>query len=306
MKIVGLTTCGGFKAWWLQHGLASIYNLIDEMIIAVGGPGRNQDYLKPMLQEVDPNGKVDYIYPVWKDAPPYLNPSKDDVRALNKTMAVQEAHRRGADWIIAFDCDMVYYETLGPVVRELVHKDVNSYRFTMITLSPDIFHTDYLIPWDKNPAMAESQYSYLTLFKSYQDLYYTGQAHIGTDKTEVHFPQKTDRRVVVAHLWAITPNIRDRINFLWEKFYWSAYVSQQTRPGGKTGLGFNHELNDEELCKYIIEKIRGRLNADVLSPPEGQIPLGSVDDPRVPKTPPLILQEPYFSNPLKYIEDNLP
>lgn len=300
MKIVGVTTCGGFKAWWLQHGLASIYNLIDEMIIAVGGPGREQDYLKPMLKEVDIKEKVSYIYPAWKDAPPYLNPGRDDVRALNKTMAVQEAYKRGADWILPFDCDMVYYESLGPVVRELIQKDINSYRFTMITLSPDIYHTDFLMPWDQNPAMAESQYSYLSLFKAYTDLYYVGCAHIGTDRAQVHFPQKTDRRVVIAHLWAITPDIRDRINFLWEKFYWSAYVSQQ---GFYTS---EQKLNDQQLAEYAIERVRQRLNADTLSPPNGRIPLGSIDDPRVPKAPPLVLQKPYFDNPVEYIEKGLP
>lgn len=307
MKTIGLTTCGGFKAWWLAHGVASVYNLIDEMIVAIGGPGVNQEYLKPMLKEVDPNGKVRFIYPTWQEAPDYINPGRDDVRSLNKTVAVQEAHKRGADWIIAFDCDMVYYETLGPVVRELINKDGNSYRFTMITLSPDLYHTDFLMPWDSNMAMADSQYSYLTLFRSYANLYYGGCAHIGTDRAGAHFPQTTDRRVTLAHLWAVTPNPYDRAAYIFEKFYWSQYVHQQTRlPNGKTGLNLDHVLSHQELCDMAMDRLRARLDADAQSPPNGRIPLGSLEDCRVPKAPPLVLQDPYLTSPLKYIEANLP
>ena len=307
MKTIGVTTCGGFTAWWLNYGLASIYNLIDEMLVAVGGPGVNPDYLKPMLKGVDPNGKVRFLYPTWKDAPSYIWPERDDVRSLNKTIAVQEANRRGADWIIAFDCDMVYYESIGPVVRELRQKEPNSYRFTMITLSPDLYHTDFLMPWNPTPEMADSEYSYLTLFRSYPNLYYVGCAHIGTDRAGVHFPQITDRRVTLAHLWAITPSSEQRLTFLREKFYWSAIAAQSTRQGnGLTGLGYDHMLDEAELTKYVEDRIKARLDADALSPPNGRIPLGSVDDCRVPKAPPLVLQEPYLSNPVKYITDGYP
>jgi hypothetical protein len=307
MKIIGLTTCGGFKAWWLAHGLASIYNLIDEMIVSVGGPGRDQNYLNSMLKEVDPNGKVVYVFPSWQNAPYYINPGRDDIRSLNKTAAVNLACTHGADWIIAFDCDMICYEQIGPVTRDLVQKDGNSYRFSLITLSPDLYHTDYLMPWDTNQEMADSQYSYLTLFRSYPDLYYAGCAHIGTDRAGVHFPQTTDRRVALAHLWSVTPNPIDRVSYIFEKMYWSQFVHQTAKlPDGRTGLGFDRVLSHDELCKLAEDRLRCRLIADSLVPPNGCIPLGSLNDPRVPQAPPLVLQEPYLSNPIKFIQAGLP
>jgi len=141
-KIVAITGVGTYPVPWLEYGIASIYNHVDEIVVVNSGYNfplfTEYDVPLPevssMLREIDENGKIHEIQQVtWEKVAKYGNEidrNREGIRALGMTYANDIAgYELGADWILKFDSDQVFFPNVKNI-RELVKDDTpDGYQF---------------------------------------------------------------------------------------------------------------------------------------------------------------------------------
>ncbi len=143
MKLTAITCIGGYWCPWFPYSLASVYNHVDEIIVANQGynidshAGKNDfmvsvgplERASNVIKRLDVNGKIIeltdidptkliHAYPMGT-----LKDCKDgnwyDMRGLNFTAANEYAAQHGADWILMAGSDGVAYADLKGIKEEI-------------------------------------------------------------------------------------------------------------------------------------------------------------------------------------------
>lgn len=159
MKITAVSTIGTYHNW-IQYGVASIYNSVDEVIIINGGydidhPEDGDDIPLELelkqLKHLDVNKKIMQVKPSIKRLENLLGKEMDWTkceigRARNISLAFQLAYHMGADWILKFDSDQIFDENFTrEALISLADNEHNGYRFAE--------YADYFRTWDRCQAM---------------------------------------------------------------------------------------------------------------------------------------------------------
>lgn len=133
-KIIGITSVGTYYSPWFGYGIASIYNLCDEIIVSNFGydtfnPDINVFKSLPRasaeIKHLDVNGKITELKDITPDTPlkkmPLMTQKRAeelrtnewyDVRGISITSASDEARRREADWVLKIDSDQACYQDI--------------------------------------------------------------------------------------------------------------------------------------------------------------------------------------------------
>lgn len=213
MKIVGITGIGTYPVPWLKYGLASIYNVVDEIVVVNSGYNFPffTEYDVPLLEEsqmmkeLDVNGKIREIQHVtWEKASkfgPELLESREGIRALGMTYANDVANDLGADWILRFDSDQVFFPNVKKV-RELAKGDKgDGFQFL-----------EYKAYWiSPNTMVKGGEVSHSDGAKFYQSIGQQGQRQwFAGEGAIVHYrPQFPNKEVTTGHFREVHPALPD-------------------------------------------------------------------------------------------------
>lgn len=141
MKIIGITGVGTYPVPWLSYGLASIYHAVDEIVVVNSGYNFPlfTEYDVPLpeatetIKELDVNGKIhDVQHVTWEKAAKYgpeLQPEREGIRAIGMTYANDVANDLGADWILRFDSDQVFFPNVKNVREVIAEAKTGGFQF---------------------------------------------------------------------------------------------------------------------------------------------------------------------------------
>lgn len=168
MKLTGILACGTYYSPWTPYTIASIYKLVDELIIVNGGYSISNPnpevYNVPLkqvtrdIEHLDVDGKVievkNFSMQDLEHKAPLITQIEAnkrtlaktgdvliwtgnwfDLRGLNLTLANEIAVKRGADMILKIDSDQVCYKDVIGLKSEGRGLTLYQYEF-----APDLFH----------------------------------------------------------------------------------------------------------------------------------------------------------------------
>lgn len=293
INIVASTCIGTFTSPWLEYAIASIYNIVDEVIVVNGGydinnPSVNNKKLEresKAIKEIDINGKITEVLGDWKLVK-YANPETETVAARNMSMGVQVAYYRNPDAILEIKCDQVFY----PTAKRIPYLDLNQhsgYQFWEYTyFIGNLFQVFNEI----KPRGCDDG---ARLFRPSETDYYNGQGQpiIRAEQFCVDFIQ-------TGHLKLVYPDKytkEEKLQFAYERA-WGHLMCQNSIGEHAVNVKEGRKLTLEEIDKMARDAAKGVVNAK-------GIPLHLVNDPRSPKEPPPIC---LFKDPVKYIKRGYP
>lgn len=152
--LVGCTAVGGY--WdWVLYSTASIYNVVDKIVIADGSPfGHYTEKYIDSLEELDIEGKIKVIEEDWKYPPhPYV---KDlglpvDEKSFSSgrvmTAACDEARKLGCDKILFYAPDHVFDESIKDVSKLTKYDSYRCHYYEMLNWDrvPDVMsYVEYM------------------------------------------------------------------------------------------------------------------------------------------------------------------
>lgn len=148
VKLVAITAVGTFGYPWLQHAVAAIYNIVDEIVVV--NAGFSDDFSRddvPLereskaIKEIDVNGKIFETSDVYWGRPAEgvdvnepraywgVRSDADGVAARNFTIANRIALDRGAEWILRVCADQVFYENARLIPQYIAKHPSCGYQF---------------------------------------------------------------------------------------------------------------------------------------------------------------------------------
>jgi len=147
--IVGICSCGSYYSPWFPYTLASIYGIVDRIVVVNGGydlrDPRPEEYNVPLeevtkdIEHLDVEGKIvevkdftlkDLRHPlVLETERHHRSPSWADMRGVGLTLAYERALDLGADWVLKTDSDQVCYANCTTYRRRLGSVIFKQYEF---------------------------------------------------------------------------------------------------------------------------------------------------------------------------------
>lgn len=249
-----LVACTGVGQYndWLLYSTASIYNVVDAIVIADGSPfGHFQDRYMNDFEKLDIEAKIKYVEVDWKYPPhPYaedlgLPIDKDDFSSGRVMKAAcDEARRLGCDRILAYAPDHVFDESVKATPK--LPLNVDSYRC----------HYYEMLDFDKVPKVLSPE-EYLRkledptfsscIFLMSQKGSFWGLEGSPAEVSE----QKTIRYIWFGHYRDFSPKGWDRtVEYLTERGRYRVHIYNRA---GK----FDHFLTEKEEEEWIESYVRG-------------------------------------------------
>ena len=267
MKLIGITTFGKGNEQWIVEAIKSAYDVCDEIIVhAETFDGIDKvwdkifDFEKKQKVKKIINYETVYRYLKHKYCEKDLYQTEDPSmsgHARTKTLALEEAIKRGANWILAFDGDMIFYN-LSELRSFIENAKDNSYRFKEWMFGKNKYNC-----WG-------SQY-HLNLFKAIPNLCYIGDGAICTNKTDLtEFPQTEIDTFQTAHMGCVAKNGNISTALKMARIKEGVRIPRLNRKG-KYGRKLTEEEEKEEINKKInILKERWKSGYDIRKAKKGQ------------------------------------
>ena len=309
-KVIGFTATGTYPSH-TDLCVASLYFICDEIIVINGGYDVDNVDLgdtipierdKKLLKEMDIDNKITQIKPSWEAATPIhkgmklINPEKDEGgRSRNLTHGVQAAIRRGADLVIKIDADecldlrtidrekiLALYPNISigksPKITNQGH--VLGFRLGMYECHGDFYHFNGMPSWaaeDSNDGPSSNDAP--QIYHPYPTDYYGGG---GAPAVKSHIIPKQDFHAF--HVRSVVPHGVDPFEYFYKRYWYHTYapwLSGETRPSNLKNLD-DIKKHAEKRAKAAVEELK---NIDSYHT------LGSVDDPKAPKSIPKLMMK---------------
>lgn len=309
VRIIGSTCVGSFSSPWLEYCVASVYNVVDQVVVANGGYERlNPTVDNKMLEreskalkEIDVNGKITEVKGDWKFAK-FVNPERDTIAARNMSIGIQTAFARGAEAILEFKCDQIFYKSVK-LLRTLDERIELQKRTGMVgSVTVLTKHSGYQF-WEYTNFVGDLWSVPEKLkdkgcddgprfFKPTETDYFSGQG-----QPAIRAEQFCTDLIQAAHMRDVYPEKYSKAE--WEQFGYErawAHLSCQNAV-------MEHAINREQGRKMTPEEIEkiARASGRGIATQKG-VPLHSINDPRSAKAPPLAA----LTEPLQYIKQGYP
>jgi len=253
MKIIGVTTCGAYESW-TQWTIASIYNIVDEIIVINGGIDVNDpdgpDNIPltrevRQLKDIDIEQKITQIKPHWDKVKFAKKESCEAGRGRNISLAFQYAYAAGADWIYKLDSDQlvdnITREELNDLSEAGNRLGISGYRFAE--------YADFFRVYDRAQALPDNFTDDGSLFfKANKQAWATGQGspvHY-SDQREIH-----DLRTF--HMRRIHPPDLNEYIYHYKRFYYHLFG-----PNSIMELGENKTLGRKLTHAEITKKAKAQ------------------------------------------------
>ena len=309
MKLISFLAVGSY-ATFADYVAASVYSFSDEIIVVNGGYDFNdlskgddvlleRDY--HLLKEIDIDNKIVQIKPTWEGATPIvdgmklINPKKDEAgRSRNLSMGVQAAIRRGADLVCKLDSDtIVDPRTVNREKIEALYPNISigkspkitnqgkilGHRFGQYDLHGDFYHFNGMPSWAAEDSRdGPSSNDAPQLYAPKATDYYGGG---GAPAVACHIVPKQDFHSF--HVRGVVPHGVDEYEYFFTRFMYHTlgpWLTGETRPEGVNNIDDVRKLA-EKKAKAAVEELK---NIDSYNT------LGSVDDPKAPKSIPDLMK----------------
>jgi len=159
MKIVGIVTVGTYPVPWLKYCLASIYHIVDRIIVVNSGYNFPYftEYDHPLadathaIKQIDINGKIDEVQHARFESCDLVQSEREGLRALGGTFASEYARKYSPEWLLQFDSDQVFFANVRNI-HQLTTKDTDGYQFLQ-------YLAYWITPWHCIPPELLSSYS---------------------------------------------------------------------------------------------------------------------------------------------------
>ncbi len=261
MKITAITCCGSYAQPWITHGIAALYNSVDEIIVVNAGidimnpsaeklvpiPG-----MKDILGEIDIDKKIVLVENInWKSAGKYISQEREDVRGLNLSIATQLATKQGADWIFKYDTDQVMY----PMKRKTLERLARNHEFTGFIFYE---HKDFWVDvrYQRDGPPPRSEYEDGPKFYKSLDLDIP-QTFVGQGAPNIWTHQEHSTEVVSSHLrecfpigWSVEKMKDAYFQRLWYRYYQSNHL-------GVFKFGKKDKMSLDEIQKECQSRTDG-------------------------------------------------
>jgi len=292
VKIVASTCVGTFTSPWLEYTIASIYNVVDEIIVVNGGydlknPSIDNKKLEresKVIKEIDINGKITEVRGDW-NLVKYAKPETETIAARNMSIGIQIAYYRNPDATLEIKCDQVFY----PTVKRIHQLDLNQHSGYQFWEYTNFIGGLYSVPKEQKHKGCDDG---ARLFKPCETDYYNGQGQpmIRAEQFCVDFIQTGHMRMVYPDKYSK----EEKLEFAYERA-WAHLMCQNSIN--------EHPINQREGRKLTLDEIEKMAREQARSIVEAKgIPLHLVDDPRSPKEPPPAA----LMEPLEYITRGYP
>ena len=260
MKIIGVTCCGAYESW-LKWTVASIYNMVDEIIVINGGIDINDpdgpDNIPlareiRQLKDIDVEQKITQIKPSWDKVKFAKKETCEAGRGRNISLAFQYAYAAGADWIYKLDSDQIVHnitrENLDDLSESGDRLGITGYRFAE--------YADFFRRYDRAQALPDNFTDDGSLFfKANKQAWATGQGspvHY-SDQREIH-----DLRTF--HMRRINPPDLNEYIYHYKRFYYHLWG-----PNSILELGENKTLGRKLTHEEIVKKAKAQTKALITS-----------------------------------------
>jgi hypothetical protein len=243
MKIYFAGTCGTYPTW-LKWTVASIYNIVDKVIIANGGydpynPEAGDDLpLKRELQqlkEIDIDTKIIQLKPRWNYVDGIIKKGRDETgRSRNMTHAMRACYEDGADWILKLDSDQIAHTDMTREELELlVNNGHTGYTFAQYAEFHREWNEIMALPgkWTDDGAL---------FFKAHLT------AHAGTQGSPGIGEEFPIYDIHTFNMRSICPEDVDEYEYHFKRFWYHTW--------GPNEIG-EHEVNRKEKRKLTFNEI---------------------------------------------------
>jgi hypothetical protein len=287
MKITAISCIGTYPTH-IDHTIASLYHLVDEVVIINGGydvddinKGDNLPLERDtkLLREIDIDHKIRIFSPTWEAAKHAKRGSEEAGRGRNLSLAVQTAYRLGADWVLKTDADILFDHTVTKeMLLRLIENSDNGrigYRFGMWELYGDYSHYQGLPTWapedDQNyPSSNDAPQFYKV---SDQDWYVGGGAPV----VQAHIiPCQT---VNCFHVRSCPPIDCSPYEYFYKRFWYHSIIPSYTE-----GKRIDFEAMKEIVHRKATDLLSAYVNPGKLNK------AGDGDDPRIPPHKPEVIK----------------
>jgi len=295
-KIIAFTAVGSYPSFWLEYGVASVYNVVDEIMVVNGGL---QGYSKPalsndnyplkreheVLKDLDIDKKIVEMPASWDYAYPVCQKGREELRARNLTIGMLSAYNRGADWILKFDSDQVFYTSVKQI-RDLAEKKEHlGYIFWNYTdFVGDLYHIDGI----KEEGTSDGSQFY----RKGACQGYGGQ---GAPRIVEQFPHP---EIKTAHLRRVVPeNIseKEKYQFYFDRSLYHIWSQNEIN---------EHPINRNEGRKLTFEEMRSMAEGEAKHNAKsiGKYHVDGVKHPNVAICPPAVC----LMSPSAYVKGGHP
>ncbi len=260
MKIIGVSTCGSYESW-AKWAIASLYNIVDEIIVINGGIDVNDpdgpDNIPltrevRQLKEIDVKQKITQIKPSWDKVKFAKKETCEAGRGRNISLAFQYAYAAGADWIYKIDADQlvdnITREELNDLSEAGNRLGISGYRFAE--------YADFFRVYDKAQALPNNFTDDGSLFfKANKQAWATGQGSPVNycDQKEIH-----DLRTF--HMRRIHPPDLNEYIYHYKRFYYHLFGPNSIMELGENKT-LGRKLTHDEIVKKAKEQTKSLMSS---------------------------------------------
>jgi hypothetical protein len=287
MKITAISCIGTYPTH-INYTVASLYHLVDEVVIINGGydvKDINKGDCIPLerdtklLKAIDIDNKVRIFTPSWEAAKLAKKGKEEAGRGRNLSLAVQTAYRLKADWVLKTDADILFDHTVTKnMLLELIENSDSGrkgYRFGMWELYGDYEHYQGLPTWapeddTRFPSSNDAPQFYKP---SDQDWYVGGGAPV----VKAHIMPY--QKVNCFHVRNCPPIDCNPYEYFYNRFWYHTIIPPYT--DGK-------RIDFEKMEEIVGRKAKDLLSVSV-NPGTSSNKVGDGNDPRIPPYSPHVV-----------------
>ncbi len=287
LKITAFTACGTYPTH-IDYTIASIYHLVDQVIVVNGGYDVKDitkgddipvDRDTKLLRELDVDDKIKIFKPTWKGLKQVEKGREEAGRGRNLSMAVQAAYKLGADWVLKTDADILFHQNVSRNDLLQLIKDSNEdklgYRFGMWELQGDYAHYQGLPDWapDDSQEYPSSNDAPQFYYVFHDDWYHMGGAPVTMASISPY------QKINCYHVRYCPPPGCDPYDYFYKRFWYHLVIPEYTR-----GDKIDFQKKDLEVKKKTLAHLQMCKHIESLNP------INNGDDPRIPKETPLVIK----------------
>lgn len=299
IEIIGINTCGTYPSW-VDHGVATIYNHVDKIVVINAGYDIEHPELGALfplqrdhdnLKKIDIHNKIIEVTPTKEKIDSLFSRlcarDKDEFgRATNITLATQVAHEIPTSgkkrYILKFDSDQIFQNLTRKQLEDVInsHPNVGGFRFAQ--------YADYLHDLDHTTGSVPDEFTNdgALLYVDLPDQRYGGQGspNIGTDQFPIY-------SIRTFHMRRINPPGIDPYEYHFKRFWYHLYA-----PNSIKELSYNRETGKQYTNEQIIDMAHKEAIAMVRN--KGALISSLAKDERVPYEKPKVC----ILTPIEYVK----